>query len=562
MSADMEYPNATIFEIIKKNAEMFPARLALEFMDKTMTYKDFLIKIESIAASLYKIGIRKGDRVALCLPNCPQAALSIYALNRIGAVAVVINPLSPALDIFQRLNEAVCMGIVVLNLILPKLNAAYSTCPTLKFIVSANIFREMPLKHSIGMRLLALSRSIKAVFSNNKLRPVKWEKLYKNVESIPPSSLTTPDDAAVIIFSGGTSGKPKGAVYSSFSMNAAILQALATEPPIEDDMSMLAILPFFHIFGLTVSIHMAFAAAGKCILVPRFNPDNIARLMIKKKPTYMAGVPTIFEGILKSRLLEKALKKQKLDMSGFRLAFCGGDKLSEKTYRQFNDIIKNSRGSGLIVEGYGLTESCPVTVMPRSECRKGSLGKPFPGVTICVVNPGTTREVPPETEGEICVSTPAMMTEYLNSPEETANVLKIHHDGKTWLHTGDIGVVDKDGFLFYHDRLRRLIKVSGYSVFANHVEEVLQSHPAVYKACVIGILDEYTVRKIKAYIVLRHKVNQSKIRQDLIAYCRSRLTPWSVPSIVEFRGKIPMNLIGKVSWGFLEEESIYNAKKI
>lgn len=507
MNPKIEYSNATIYEIIKKNAETFPKRLALDFMDKTMNYKEFQIKIEAIAASFYKMGIKKGDKIALCLPNCPQAAIALYALNRVGAVAVTINPLYPSLDIYKRLNEADCKGIIILNLVLPKLKTVYSSCPSIKFIVSANIFKEMSLVNAFGMRILAMTRSLKASFYSIKLKPIQWEKLNKNKDIPPPSNIATPLDVAVIIFSGGTSGSPKAVKFSSFSMNAAIMQALATEPPIEDGMSMLTILPFFHIFGLNVSLHMAFLAAGKCILVPRFHPNYIVKLMIKKKPTYMAGVPTIFDGILRSRLLVKATKNKKLDMSGFRHAFCGGDKLSETTYHQFNDLIKNAGGSGLIVEGYGLTESCPITVMPHAEYKKGSLGKPFPGVKICVVQPGTTQEVPIGIEGEICVSTPALMVEYLNAPKETAHVLQIHEEGVKWLHTGDIGILDHDGFLFYKYRLRRLIKVSGNSVFAIQVEEVLEAHPAVYKACVIGIPDEYTIHKIKAYIVLKCKEN-------------------------------------------------------
>ncbi len=555
MNQIIEYTDHTLYEVIKKNSKAYQSRTAIDFMDKTMSYPDFLNKIDRVSSSFLKMGIIKGDKIALCLPNCPQAALSIYALNRIGAVAVLLNPLLPATDIFHLLNETDCKGIIILNLILSRFTSIYASCPNLNFVISANIIEEMSLLNALATNILAFSRTVKAIAAQNTLNSIPFRNLYIQTDILSSENIITADDPAIIVFSGGTTGASKAVVYSSRSLNAAVLQSLATEPPTCEDTSMLAVLPYFHIFGLNVTFHMAFAAAGTCIMVPRFNPNNIVKLMIKKKPTYMSAVPTIFEGILKSRLLETAMKKQRLDFQKFRIAFCGGDNLSEKTYQKFNELIRNFGGRGLIVEGYGLTECCPVTVMRRNEYRKGSLGLPFPGISICIVRPDTIEELPADTEGEICVSTPAVMTGYLNSPEETNKVLRIHHDGKLWLHTGDIGTVDNEGYLFFRDRIRRLIKVSGYSVFALTVEKVLQSHPAVLTSCVLGIHDEYSIQKIKAFVVLREHCNENKIRHELIAICKDKLMPWSVPKIIEFRDTLPTNLLGKVSLSSLAEQT-------
>jgi long-chain acyl-CoA synthetase len=550
----VDYPQTTMYQCIREIACKLSYRAAYEFMGRKSTFGKFLEQIDSAAAAYLNLGVRQGDKVALCLPNCPQMVISLYALNRIGAVAVMLNPLTPPLELARLIDETECQGFLALDILLPNLSEMLAECQSLKFVVSAGLITEMSLSFAVKYSIAAMPRLVRMICTKLKVKCIPWNSFKEHTNKILPPEASDPYADAVMLVSGGTSGQPKIVVHSSMSMNSSAVQSIATEPPIEDNMSFLAVLPGFHIFGLTVSVHIAFMAGTCCILVPRFNPELVAKHIIESRPAYMAGVPLFFEDILQSRLLKKAVRQEKLDMSGFRVAFCGGDKLPESTQVRFNQMVKDSGGTGKLVEGYGLTECCPVTLTPQSTDLMGSIGIAFPGIRVSIVKPGTAEEVGIGEEGEICINAPSVMKGYLNNPEDTSKALRMRPGGSVWLHTGDIGVMDQNGYVYFRDRLKRLIKVSGYTVFAVQVEEALESHPDVEKACVIGLPDPRSGHQVKAFVVLQKDCNTTNLERKLTVHCCERLIPCAVPAIFEFRKEIPLTQLGKVAWGVLENE--------
>ena len=542
----------TLYGVLLDNAKMFPDRTALEFLDQTLSYSRLLQRIHAAAAGFVRGRIGPGDRVALCLPNCPQAVICLYALNRIGAVAVLLNPLTAPEELAAQIASTGCKGWVVFDLFLRRLLRNLISIPGICLRVVVDIGPDMALLHRMKYRVAAGLKSLAAAgiasaaaaggaaggaAATRDPQVRKWD-LFTAATDATADAATDAAADAVVLFSGGTTGEPKPVVHSSLSINATVFQCMATEPPPRPVDAMLTVLPYFHIFGLTIGLHLPLAAAVKAVLVPRFSGEEAAKCLIRQKVTYIAGVPTIYEGILGSRRMKKAEKAGKLDFGRFRTGFCGGDRLAAATLERFNALIHKHGGTGRIVEGYGLTESCPVTTMNRDGSGPaGSLGRPLPGVAVCIMEIGTSRRLPPGEEGEICVFARSMMQQ----------------PGQEWLHTGDVGMLDENGYLFLHHRLRRIIKVSGYPVFAGKVEEAIAACPGVRKVCVIGIPDPYSIQRVKAFVVLNPGSDPKKTRRALEAHCRLKLSPWAVPAEIEFIDELPVNLLGKVAFGKLEE---------
>jgi long-chain acyl-CoA synthetase len=343
-----------------------------------------------------------------------------------------------------------------------------------------------------------------------------------------------PDDMAVILYSGGTTGVPKGIMLSNYNLIAEGTQ-VATWMDLSDKDSALAILPIFHGFGLGVCVNAIFMGGGKSILVPSFTPELVAELIESKKPNLIFGVPTLYEA------LNRNSKFQKTDLSFLKAAFCGADTLPRTTKEKFEEICKRSGSSVQLREGYGLTEAVTgICAMPLGEYREGSIGIPFPDMMMKIVETNTTKEAPIGQEGEICIQGPALMLGYLDKPEETAKTLKKHEDGNVWLHTGDIGTMDEDGFFYFKIRLKRMIKSSGFNVYPAQVEDVLYKHPDVLEACVIGVPDKKQVQSVKAFVVLKDSSKESKeMENELINFCQENLIKWNCPREIEFSKQLP-----------------------
>ncbi len=548
----LEYPQKTMYEMIRQAAEKFPKNYAYEFMGKKTTYAQFLQNIEDVARAFVAMGVRKGDRVTICMPNCPQAVCSFYALNRIGALSNMIHPLSAAGEIKFYLNFSHSKCILTLDQFYEKVSGIMPELddPATKLLV-AKIEDELLPHLAVGYALTAGRKYPKPPRKGSYIWWKDFMRAGRKPHVILPKHDGRPEDGASILYSGGTTGTTKGILLSNMNFNALGLQTIAASgfAPI-DGMKMLSVMPVFHGFGLGIGIHTALIGGACCILVPKFNVNTYAELLIKKQPNIIPGVPTLFEALLRAQKLENA------DLSCLKGVFCGGDSLSIELKKKVDAFLKAHNASVQIRQGYGLTECVTASCLtPKDYNRVGSIGVPFPDTYYKIVKPGTTEELETNLEGEICISGPSVMLCYLDNPEETANTLRRHEDGRIWLHTGDLGKMDDDGFVFFSQRMKRMIITSGYNVYPGQLENIIDGHEKVLLSCVIGVKDPYKMQKVKAFVVLKPGFEPSEeVKKELLAYCSKHIAKYAMPYDVEFRAELPKTLVGKVAYRVLEEE--------
>ena len=358
------------------------------------------------------------------------------------------------------------------------------------------------------------------------------------------------NDPAVILYSGGTTGVTKGILLSNLNFNALGAQIIATNPMFQPGDKMLTIMPMFHGFGLGVSVHSMLVNGGQCVLVPRFTPKTYADLLRKHKPNFIAGVPTLYEALLRVDGVDS------LDLSCLKGVFSGGDSLSVELKKRFDQFLHDHGANISVREGYGTTECVTASCLtPIDEYREGSIGIPFPDTYYKIVKVGTEDEVPYGDEGEICLAGPTVMLEYVNHPEETAATRRVHADGLTWIHTGDLGMMDKDGFIYFRQRIKRMIITSGYNVYPSQIENILDAHDAVHMSCVIGVKDPYKMQKVKAFVMLKPGYEPTEAtKKDILDYCRKKIAKYAMPYDIEFRDELPKTLVGKVAYRVLEDE--------
>ena len=550
--ANLTYPRKTIYEMIRDTAERFPDNIAYEFMGKQTTYAQFLRRIELTARSFLAMGVRKGDRVTICMPNCPQAVDSFYALNRIGAIGNMIHPLSAAGEIKFYLDFSHSHVILTLDQFYPKVDSIRKELKETVTILVARIKDELPPALAVGFALTKGRRLPKV--PARAAGVLRWNDFLAagRQRTLPlPEIDGKAEDGAAILYSGGTTGTTKGILLSNLNFNALGLQTIAASgfAPI-DGMKMLSVMPVFHGFGLGIGIHTALIGGAACILVPQFNVNTYADLLVKKKPNIIPGVPTLFEALLRAEKLEKA------DLGFLKGVFCGGDSLSIELKKKVDAFLTAHNATVQIRQGYGLTECVTASCLtPRDYNREGSIGVPFPDTYYKICKPGTMEEVAPNTEGEICLTGPTVMVEYVDNPEETAHTLRRHSDNRIWLHTGDLGKMDEDGFIYFSQRIKRMIITSGYNVYPGQLENVIDGHEKVLLSCVIGVKDPYKMQKIKAFVVLKPGNEPSdEVKRELLDYCRLHIAKYAMPYDIEFRTELPKTLVGKVAYRVLEEE--------
>ncbi len=550
----LQYPEKTIFEMVRDTARKYPEYIAYEFQGKKTSYKEFIERIELTAKALLASGVHKGDRVTICMPNSPQGVDMLYALNRIGAVANMIHPLSAAAEIEYYLDFSKSKYILTMDIFFPKVNSIIGNLKRPCKIIVARIQDELPPALAIAYDMTK-ARKIKKLPKDSS-NYIKWnEFLAKGKKANPslPKSNGRYDDCCAILYSGGTTGTTKGILLSNYNFNATGLQTIAASgyyPHIEG-MKMLSVMPLFHGFGLGIGIHTALIGGATCILVPQFDVKTYANLLIKKKPNFIPGVPTLFEALLRADKLENA------DLSFLRGVFSGGDSLSIELKKKVDTFLSEHHSPVQIREGYGTTEcvtACCLT--PFDMYREGSIGVPFPDTFFKIVKPGSMEECAPNNDGEICISGPSVMLGYLENPEETAQTLQRHSDGRIWLHTGDLGFMDRDGFVYFRQRIKRMIITSGYNVYPSQIENIIDSHEKVLLSCVVGVKDSYKMQKIKAYIVPKPGVlPDDGLKEELFSYLRERIAKYAMPYEIEFRKELPKTLVGKVAYRILEDEA-------
>ena len=552
--AHLDYPEASMCEAVEAVAKRYPGYIAYDFMGKHTSYADAVRAIHDCARALRAIGIQEGDRVTIAMPNAPQAISMFYAINMVGAVANMIHPLSAEGEIEFYLNDSKSVAAITLDQFYGKFDAVRKNAPHLKTLIIASIKDALPPVIKLGYSLTE-GKKIPKLPENGDY--ITWKQFIKGGRAFngDPRVKKTALDPAVVLYSGGTTGTSKGILLSNLNFNALGCQIIATNPMFNPGDKMLSIMPIFHGFGLGVSIHSMLVNGGRCVLVPRFTPKTYAELLEKHKPNFIAGVPTLYEALLRLEGLEK------LDLSCLKGMFSGGDTLPAELKKRIDAFLKDHKATIEVREGYGTTECVTASCLtPTGLAREGSIGIPFPDTYYKIVKPGTCDELPYGEEGEICLAGPTVMMEYVNHPGETADTLKHHADGLTWVHTGDLGMMDSDGFIYFRQRIKRMIVTSGYNVYPSQIENILDQHELVHMSCVIGVKDPYKMQKVKAFIMLKPGVEESEdTKQSILDYCKKNIAKYAIPYDIEFRSELPKTLVGKVAYRVLEEEEARKA---
>ena len=544
-----------MYQMVAIAARKYPDNVAYVFMGKETTYRAFMKRIDAAARGLVRMGIGKGDRVTICMANTPQALDCFYALNRIGAIPNMIHPLSAAKEIAFYLNFSKSKAILTLDQFYEKVESILPELENPTTILIARIQEELPFPLSA---LYPLTKNARAVKKLPKTGYTYWYDMVAagRGETLPPDDGVF-DECAAILYSGGTTGTTKGIMLSNLNFNALGLQTIAASGYDRiSDMKMLSVMPVFHGFGLGIGIHTALIGGATCILVPQFSVKTYADVLVKQKPNLIPGVPTLFEALL------RAPKLDGVDLSFLKGIFSGGDSLSPELKKKVDAFLRAHNCDQQIREGYGTTECVTASCLtPKDYARSGSIGVPFPDTFYKIVTPGTTEEVPANTEGEICVSGPTVMMGYMDNPEETASTLRRHYDGRIWLHTGDLGHMDQDGFIYFRQRIKRMIVTSGYNVYPSQLENIIDSHEKVLLSCVIGVRDDYRGQVVKAFVVPMPGVEPTEeLKQELLDYCSGRIAKYAMPRELEFRKELPKTLVGKVAYRVLEEEAAAGVK--
>ena len=545
----LDYFQGTMAEAVERMGEKYADFDAYEFMGSHVSYKKLVEQIHECARALKAIGIKEGDKVTICMPNAPQTVVMFYAVNMVGAIANMVHPLSAEGEIEFYLNDSESVAALTLDQFYGKFASIRKNTPCLKHLIIATVKDALKPIMKIGY---ALTQGRKIPKVPKDADALIWKDFIAGGKKFT-GEVRVPREAnapAVILYSGGTTGITKGILLSNLNFNALAAQIVATNPIWDEGDKMLAIMPMFHGFGLGVSIHSMLANGGCCILVPRFTPQTYAELLRKHKPNFIAGVPTLYEALLRIPNLED------LDLSCLKGVFSGGDSLPPELKKRFDKFLKDHGAKIEVREGYGTTECVTASCLtPLTKAKEGSIGIPFPDTYYKIVKVGTEEEVPYGQEGEICLSGPTVMLEYVKHPQETAQTRRVHADGMTWIHTGDLGVMDDEGFIYFRQRIKRMIVTSGYNVYPSQIENILDAHEAVHLSCVIGVRDPYKMQKVKAFVVLKPGFEPSETtREMLMDYCRKHIAKYAMPYDIEFRDDLPKTLVGKVAYRVLEEE--------
>ena len=544
----LEYPTGSISTKVLQTADECASLQALSYMGRSISYKTLKQKILQTANAFVALGVKPGDMVTVCLPNVPQAVYSLYALNYIGAVASMIHPLSAEGEIVFYLNTVKSKYCITLDMFEKKFANILDQTSVEKVVIGGVDDELATLKKCI-YRAFLKDKKEKAVKTGGKY--IRWQDFINagNTVVATPANKKA-EDVAVILFSGGTTGVTKGILLSNLNFNALAYQtAEMANYPVRGS-KMLAAMPVFHGFGLGVCIHTMMVAGGVSILVPRFNVKSYAELIKKNRPNFIAGVPTLYEALTRNPYLDG------VDLSCLKGVFSGGDSLSIELKKKFDKFLADHNCSVRVREGYGTTECVTASCLtPVNKEKEGSIGIPYPDTYYMICEPGTNNPVPFGQDGEVCLRGPSVMQGYLNMPEETAQTLRTHEDGNIWLHTGDLGFMDEEGFIYFKQRIKRMIITSGYNVYPSQLENIIDGHDMVEMSCVIGVKDDYKMQKIKAFVVLKAGIEESEeVKASIMEHCRKNIAKYAMPYEIEVRKELPKTLVGKIAYTVLEKE--------
>ena len=536
--ATLEYPEAYLTDFLLESAREFPDRDAVHFMGKRITYRELLDDVFRFAHALKDLGVRKGERVSIMLPNSPQAVIAYYGTLFAGAVVVQTNPMYMERELKHQLTDSGAETIVCVDLVFDKVKRVMDETP-LKRVIVTSIKDYLPFPKNILYPLKMLKEGNRVDISYGDNIHCFSELIRKAPADPVTMPVESPDELALLQYTGGTTGLAKGAMLTHRNLVANTVQCAAwMYRGRKGKEKTLGILPFFHVYGMTVVMNYSVYMAATMILLPRFDAGQVLKTIAKEKPTLFPGAPTMYVALINHPDIEK------YDLSSIEACLSGSAPLPVEVQERFENLT-----GGRLVEGYGLTEASPVThANPIWGRRKaGRIGLPWPDTECRIVNPETGEEVKQGEVGELQVRGPQVMKGYWNRPEETEKVLK---DG--WLSTGDMAFMDEEGYFAIMDRKKDVIIAGGFNIYPREVEEVLYEHPAIQEAAVVGVPDPYRGETVKAFIVL--KEGERITEEELDAYCRERLAAYKVPRLYEFRSELPKTTVGKILRRVLVEE--------
>ena len=544
---NIDFPDCSMVDMVMQSAEKWPDNTAYIYYGHKVTYKNFVKKIEKTARALKNYGVKEGDKVTICMPNTPEGITMVYAVNMVGAICNMVHPLSSEKELEYYIKVADSKYVLVIDAVFDKVYRLRDTAQLERIIVvrpSDGLgFLKKKLYNTLHVKKVRLPA--------NDNRVVLWEDFIANSYFYQGNyhEERSGSDPAVIMYSGGTTGAPKAVVLSNLNINAESLCDGMMIRQIVPGATVLSILPLFHCFGLGVCIHTPLCKGMGCILIPAFSHKQFADIIKKNEPNFIVGVPTLFEALVNTKL-------KKNDLASVTAVICGGDALNQTLRDKVNRYLKSHGSAAKIRVGYGLTEgSGAVCLSPEHTFSDGIIGVPLPDTGFKIVKNDTFKELPVGEEGEICISGPLVMMGYLGDEAETAQVLRVHDDGKIWLHTGDLGRIGDDGLVYFAQRLKRLIVSSGYNIYPTHLESIINSHEGVLTSTVIGIDHPYKGQVPKAFIVLKPGYKPGKrIEREIRELLGRNIPIYALPAAYEFRDKLPQTKVGKVAFRKLEEE--------
>lgn len=547
LPSHLEYPDVSMVDMVIQSAEKWPDNTAYSYYGHKVTYKNFIKKIEKTARALKNYGVKEGDRVTICMPNTPEGITMVYAVNMVGAICNMVHPLSSEKELEYYIKVADSKYVMVFDAVFDKVYRLRDTAQLERIIV----VRPSDGLGFLKQKMYRLLHVKKVRLPSNDSRVVLWEDFIANSYFYQGNVHEERGgaDPAIIMYSGGTTGAPKAVMLSNLNVNAEALCDGTMIRQVVPGATVLSILPLFHCFGLGVCIHTPLCKGMGCILIPAFSHKEFADIIKKNEPNFIVGVPTLYEALINTKL-------KKDDLKSVTAAICGGDALNQTLRDKVNSFLKAHGSNAKIRVGYGLTEgSGAVCLSPENVFSDGIIGAPLPDTDIKIVQNDTFKSLPAGGEGEICISGPLVMMGYLGDDAENAKVLKIHDDGKIWLHTGDLGRLGEDGFIYFAQRLKRMIISSGYNIYPTHLESIINSHEGVLTSTVIGIDHHYKGQVPKAFIVLKpgYKAGK-KIEKEIRALLERNVPVYALPVAYEFRDKLPQTLVGKVAFKKLEAE--------
>lgn len=545
-------PDLSIYEYFERSCQNRSYEIALNYFNQKITFKELLQKIDDCAKALCCHGVRENDVVTICMPNTPEAVIAFYATNKIGAIANMIHPLSSEEEIKDSLLKTKSVLLIAINLSYEKINNIIDKTNVYKTII---VSAKDSMPSILGLGYL-LTQEIKMHIPKSNEKYLLWNDFILRGKSYNKDCFKrrSKEDDAILLHSGGTTGLPKNIVLKNANVNAVMEQAKIIFPKIGIGDTFLSILPMFHCFGLVVCICAPITLGATAILIPQFDAKRFDKLLHKYNPSILAGVPTLYEALLTNPHMIN------IDMSNVKYVISGGDTLTVEKNNAVNEFLKAHNCDAHIMQGYGMTESTgPAAFGALGSDKLGSIGIPLPGNKIKILDVETKEEKYPLEIGEICITGPIVMSRYLDNEEETKNLLIKHEDGKEWIHTGDLGYIDEDGVVFFVQRLKRMLIVSGYNVYPSHIEDVLLKNKYVDNCGVIGIPHPYKIQVPKAYIVLKKGIEPTpEITKEIKEYCAKNLAKYMLPKEYVFRESLPKTIIGKVNYRELEKENNEN----